>query len=496
MKIEFVKKALFVGLPTLAISWANLTLAELVNITLLQLNDVYEIAPIENGTRGGLARVATIKKQLQVQNPRTYAVMAGDFFSPSALGTAKINDRPLAGQQMVAVLNQMGLDFATFGNHEFDLSQEDFYQRLKESKFKFFSGNVFDSQGQPFPGVAPYQIVEIKTGEGKIVNLGLIGVTIDSNKKDYVLYKDAFNTVKEQVELLKDRTDIIVAVTHLAIEEDRKIAENIPEIDAILGGHEHENIQQWRGRDFTPIYKADANAKTVYIHNLTYDTESKQLTIDSRLQPVTEAIPQDAKTANLVRDWTDKAFKAFRSLGFAPDKRVAKIATPLDGLESSVRDRSTNLTDILANSMLKEVENADLAVFNSGSMRIDDVIPPGEITQYDVIRILPFGGKVLAVDIEGSVLEKVLTQGRANRGKGGYLQTANVSQDEKTGNWLISGTALNPRRNYRVAINDFLVSGREKGLEFLKLQEPGINLVAEKRDIRFVLMDGLQKSSL
>ncbi|PSB02844.1 bifunctional metallophosphatase/5'-nucleotidase [Merismopedia glauca CCAP 1448/3] len=494
--MKLVNKALAVSVPALILSWATPSLAEVVNFTLLHLNDIYEIAPVEGGTRGGLARVATIKKQLQTQNPRTYTILAGDFLSPSALGTAKVNNQPLAGQQMVAVLNQIGLDFATFGNHEFDLPKEAFYQRLKEAKFKFFSGNVFDSQGQPFPNVNPYQIIEIKTNEGKIVKVGLIGVTINSNKKDYVTYRDALATTKEQVKVLKERVDIIIAVTHLSITEDRQIAELVPEIDVILGGHEHENIQQWRGRDFTPIYKADANARSVYIHNLTFDTESRNLSINAKLQPVTEAIPEDPQTAKLVNEWVQKGFNAFRAQGFSPDKKVTTTKVALDGLESHVRNQSTNLTEILANSMLKEVENADLAVFNSGSIRIDDVIPPGVVTEYDVIRTLPFGGKVLGVEIDGSLLEKMLIQGQVNLGRGGYLQTANVSKDEKTGKWLIGGKLLETKRNYRIAINDFLVSGQERDLEFINLKEPGIKLITEKRDIRFVLIDGLRNSRL
>jgi 5'-nucleotidase / UDP-sugar diphosphatase len=494
--MKLVHKALFVSLPAIAISWATPTLAELVNFTLLHLNDVYEIAPIEGGTRGGLARVATIKKQLKAQNPQTYSILAGDFFSPSALGTAKVQDRPLAGQQMVAVLNKIGLNFATFGNHEFDLPKEAFYERLKEAKFKFFSGNVFDSQGQPFPGVNPYQIIEIKTKTGKIVKVGLIGVTINSNKKDYVVYKDALATAKEQVQVLKERVDIIIAVTHLSIDEDRQLAETIPEIDIILGGHEHENIQQWRGRDFTPIYKADANARSVYIHYLTFDTESRSLSTNAKLQPVTEAIPEEPETAKLVNEWMEKGFEAFRAQGFSPDKKVINNKVALDGLESHVRNQKTNLTEILANSMLQEVEKADLAVFNSGSIRIDDIIPPGTITQYDVIRTLPFGGKVLAIEMNGTILQKMLNQGQANQGRGGYLQTANVSKDEKTGVWLVGKKPLRMQQTYRLAINDFLVSGKETNLEFVNLQESGIKLIGEKRDIRFVLIDGLRKSQL
>ncbi|MFM7576381.1 MAG: metallophosphoesterase, partial [Microcystaceae cyanobacterium] len=106
-----------------AIAWA-----ETIPFTLLHFNDVYEIMPIAGGKWGGLARVATLRQRLKQENPHTYTVLAGDLLSPSALGTAQVKGERLAGKQMVAVLNQLGLDYATFGNHEFDLSETEFLQ--------------------------------------------------------------------------------------------------------------------------------------------------------------------------------------------------------------------------------------------------------------------------------------------------------------------------------------------------------------------------------
>lgn len=476
-----------------AVTLATPALAEIVNINLLQLNDIYEITPVEGGTRGGLARVATLRRQLYKDNPRTYTLLAGDVFSPSALGTAKINGTPLAGQQMVAVMNALGLDYATFGNHEFDLPENLFYQRLQESRFRWVSSNVSDSTGETFKGVSRSIVFNVKGDRSAVVRVGLIGITLDSNRPKYVSYTDPITTAKQQVSTLKGKVDIIIAITHQSIEDDRKLAETVPEIDIILGGHEHENIQQWRGRDFTPIFKADANARTVYVHQLSYDTINRSLVIKSQLVPITDKIPDEPKTAKIVKEWLERGYQAFRANGFEPNQEIGQLTFALDGLESSVRNKSTKLTELIAEAMLQEVPDADLAVFNSGSIRIDDVIPLGPITQYDVIRILPFGGKVVAVEISGALLQRVLDQGLANKGTGGYLQTAKVSQQANSRIWLIQVQPLDPKRTYKIAVNDFLISGKEKGLDFLNLQQPGIKLIAEKRDIRFVMIDQLKR---
>jgi 5'-nucleotidase/UDP-sugar diphosphatase len=478
----------------LAIALAKPALAQTADITLLQFNDVYEITPVAGGKSGGLARLATLRKQLLQKNPRTYTILAGDFLSPSALGTAKVNGEPIAGKQIVAVLNVMGLDYATFGNHEFDLKEDQFKARLKECRFKMFSSNVFDAAGKPFDGIPPYEIITVKGNRGAQVRIGLIGVTIDSNPASYVSYRDPIETAREGVRALKGKVDILVAVTHLNLAQDQKLAETVPEIDLILGGHEHENIQQWRGSDFTPLFKADANVRTVYIHNLRYDSKTRRLQVESRVQPLTDEIPSDSPTDKVVKEWLDRGFQAFRASDFEPEQVVATTSVALDGLEASVRNHPTLLTELIALGMLREVKDADLAIFNGGSIRIDDVIPPGPVTQYDIIRILPFGGKVLSVAIEGELLKRVLDRGMANRGTGGYLQTANVSKSPDSTTWVIAGQPLDESRLYRVAVSDFLVSGKEIGLDFLTLQQPGVQLLEEKRDIRFAVISQLTRA--
>ena len=93
--------------------------------TLLQMNDVYELLPLDQGRKGGLARVATIRQLLRAENPHTYTILAGDLLSPSAIGVAKVNGTALSGRQMVLTMNALGLYIITFGNHEFDLTENE-----------------------------------------------------------------------------------------------------------------------------------------------------------------------------------------------------------------------------------------------------------------------------------------------------------------------------------------------------------------------------------
>jgi 5'-nucleotidase len=275
-----------------------------------------------------------------------------------------------------------------------------------------------------------------------------------------------------------------------------ELAESVPEIDLILGGHEHENWEVRRGGDLTPVFKADANVRTVFVHRLRYDTAARELlSLESELMPVTDEIPEDPATAAVVAHWVGQAFDAFRAQGFEPEARVATIPEALDGRESSVRNHPTNLTDLVAEAMLgaagRSGEGAQAAVYNAGSIRIDDVLPAGPVTQYDVIRVLPFGGEIVLTEIKGALLAKVLDQGLANHGKGGYFQKTGIT--EADGGWQVQGQPLDPATTYRIALTDFLLTGRETGLDYLTKENPDLTVGETKGDIRKAVIAELER---
>lgn len=462
-----------------------------ISVTLLQLNDVYEITPVEGGKAGGLARVGTIRRSLLAENPNTITILAGDFLSPSALGTAKVDGERLAGKHMVAVLNAMGLDLVTIGNHEFDLSREQLMARIDESNFQYVAGNVLGADGSRLPGVAPYRIMRFRTGSGRDFRLGVLGVTADIVPVDWVRYLDYEETIRHQVDMLRDSVDAFVAMTHLFLAQDISLVNEVPELALVMGGHDHENILIRRGPSMTPIAKADANARSVYVHRLTYDFSTGETNVDSRIVLVTDRVPDDPDTDDVVQRWLSRAWEGFRASGFAPNEVVATVGQELDGRESSVLHHRTRLTDIISDAMRSVADDTDLSMFNAGMIRIDDVIPPGRLTQYDVIRVLPFGGRVLTVEMKGSLLDSVLTQGLDNEGSGGFLQTGGVR--EEGGVWFLDDGAILPGETYRVAVNDFLVSGREANLEYLSLERRDVREVGRHADVRFAVIDEIKR---
>ena len=465
-----------------------------IQVTLIQINDVYEIEAVSGGKLGGLARVAYVRKQLLKENPNTFTVMAGDFFSPSALGTAVVDGKRLDGKQMVAVLNAMGLDYAAFGNHEFDIKKDPFYSRLNESEFKWIACNVFDKEGNLFPGTLTNELLSFSNHHGSVFTLGLTGITMDENDPEYVSFSDPVSSIKAEIELMQDHADAIIAITHFDFVDDQSIAEKVPEIDLIIGGHDHENILLYRGKNFTPIAKADANAKSIFIHRLSWDPDSRSLAIDSSLMRIDETIPEDPETAGVIKKWVNRGFEGFKANGFQPNEIFAQTTENLDGREASIRYQTTNLTRLIGDSIRAEVPNADLGIFNSGSIRLDDKLSAGPISQYDVLRVLPFPGKVLSMSVKGSQLMKMLDRGLQEQGNGSFLQTSsNVSKTQD--GWSFSNQPLNPDQYYTVAVNDFLANGRERVYEYFDIKKPSseLKLLETHRDVRLAVINELKK---
>ena len=433
-----------------------------IDFTFLQLNDVYEIAPIQGGEFGGMARVETVHQQLLQENKNTMLVMAGDFLNPSLLGTVTYNGERIRGKQMVETMNAMNFDLVAFGNHEFDLSANDLQKRLDESNFNWITSNVLenkDGKTAPFSNkqnkVSETFIKEFTDADGTKIKVGFISVCVPSNPRSFVTYKDALEEAKRSYNDLKDKVDVVFGLTHVKVSQDKEILKMLPNIPLIMGGHEHTNMMVPVGDSF--LAKADANAKSAYIHRISFDTKTKKVVIKSELKEINEAILEDEKVGAVVQKWQTILTKKIKEVIENPNEIILNAKTPLDARDKPIRSTQTNMGELITKSMSFVFDNkVDCALVNGGSIRIDDELE-GNITAVDIFRVLPYGGAVLKVQLKGSLLQKVLDYGENARGTGAYLQRYNV---EKTKNkWLVKSKPINPNKTYTVAFSDYLLKG-------------------------------------
>ena len=124
--------------------------------------------------------------------------------------------------------------------------------------------------------------------------------------------------------------------------------------------------------------------------------------------------------------------------------------------------------------MEKAAPTADVVLLNSGSISVDDIIQM-PVTEYDIIRTLPYGGSIMEVDMKGSLLAKILEIGRNNVGSGGFLQYSSaVNYHPETKSWTLKDAPIDPNQSYHVALADFLMTGGEANLGFLNKDNPEI----------------------
>lgn len=485
--MRFLKKTFLLVSFILLIACQNES-KHIIEFTFLQVNDVYEISPLEGGKVGGLARVEKLHQALLSENPNTFMFMAGDFLNPSLLGSLKLNGKRIKGKQMIEVMNAMKFDLVALGNHEFDLKEEELQERLNESTFQWIATNPMHKTSK---GLSRFKVIKenhiteipkefvftIKNSDGIAIKIGFVSATIDSNPKDYVDYGDFYQSAIYAYKNLAPKTDVVFGLTHLTLEQDKLLAKSLPEIPLIMGGHEHVNMSIPVGN--AKITKADANAKTAYIHRITFNTKTKETNIISELRAINETTGSDQKIEKIVSKWNALLELQLQKIMKDPTEVLFTAKKPLDGRDKTVRSIQTNLGLLITKSMAYSFDNkVDGALVNGGSIRIDDQLY-GAITGVDIFRILPFGGGVLKVELKGRLLIKVLNYGRLKAGKGAYLQRYQFKYNKDNKIWTNKKVEIQANKVYSVVFSDYLLTGND--IPFLDKNNPDIVKVYANR---------------
>ena len=435
-----------------------------VRVTLLQLNDVYQFAPVDGGTRGGLARVLTLRKQIISESPHALFLLAGDTISPS------VESNTYQGKQMIDAWNSSGLDYATFGNHEFDFGPAVLRARMSESHFKWLAANVINKKtGRTF-GNTPEFVVREFDG----VKVGLFGIVLQETLQtsrpgpDVDILDPCATAAKVIPEIHAAGAQVIVALTHQTMGDDKQFA-RCSGVDLIIGGHEHTLLESMSGR--APILKMDSDARELGRIDLNISKSTGKLeSIDWQIIPVTDQVKADLSFAAL-----DRKYGALLKSLEVP---VGRTAVELDVKSADVRMQETNMADFVADAFRQAV-GADVALVNGGSIRADAIIKPGILTKRDVLSILPFNNRVVKLQVMGTMIRAALEHGVATAAEevqpGRFPQVSGLryafDTSRKPGTRLTSvtlnGKPLDDRQTYTLATTAYLAVERGDGYDML-----------------------------
>jgi 2',3'-cyclic-nucleotide 2'-phosphodiesterase (5'-nucleotidase family) len=378
-------------------------------VRMLLVNDVYVTDTLRDG-KGGLPRVAALRDSIErATGGKVLFVLAGDVLSPSVLG------KWYGGAQMVDGFNAARLDVATLGNHEFDGSRATLVARLAESRFRWMSGNCGEANGTAFPGVRGWDTLRLNG-----VKVGILGTTVVRDYPAYVKCRDADSATTALTDtLVSQKAELIVALTHRFIFEDRATLRTEPRIQAILGGHEHDGQHaEFNGR---LLVKAVSNARTAVL--VTFTRTGTTWQVRDQVFPIGAGMREDPVTLASVQRWRDTLTRRIgpdRVLGIAPE--------PINAIDS-VSKRESPFGNMITDAM-RIGTGADVAMINSGALRFDDMMAAGPITKHMIEGVFLFADETRSVtfSITGARLRELLETGVRLGGWGGgpYPQVSGV----------------------------------------------------------------------
>lgn len=425
--------------------------AELI---VVQLNDVYRLDAVRQGTRGGLSRVATLLRQLKAQYPNVPVVVfhAGDFLGPS------LESNLFHGEQMIDALNFLnGVApvYAVPGNHEFDYSDkgdEDkghLADNIARSRFKWIVSNVKRGDAALLPALREQTEERAVLTFGKL-KVGVFGLTIaaahEGKDRAYApLDADYASVARREIEQLeRDGADIIIGLTHLEMSDDQKLAElrrEHPRFRWIAGGHEHYQQREagWPGAAL--ITKGDSNARTVWQvtivgHGDRAELREQRVVVDETIKgdPDYERDVENFYREKLrqQRPYLDGEIAELPKTVQAGQPRAgnqsARSKQCYDGTEETVRGRESDWGSFLADNMRRAYKQpAQIAVINGGAIRIDDTFCD-RVTFEQFERTFGYETPVVFVKLAGRyVRDEILKHSaEAGKGSGGFLQVSGV----------------------------------------------------------------------
>lgn len=302
------------------------------------------------------------------------------------------------GNSQIELLNLYGLDAYVIGNHEFDYGQHSLDSALKKATFEYLSANVFDeTKNSTF--AKPYLIKKIngiKCGIIGLTALDLMTLTVPKNVSSLrMLNTDSVITAGIGY-LKKNKCDVIILLTHIGTENDRKIAGKFyKDIDIIIGGHSH-----------TPLFKPEIVDGVIITQAGSYSRWLGKVDMKVDIKKDT-IISFDARLIETKMDssiYDRKAQEKVEGMVAAIQGDLMKEIGTLETDWKRGFSEESNLGQWEADA-IKNKSKTDVTLINSGGLRKD--LPKGIITINDIWEINPFGNTIVTFNISGKGLKEI-----------------------------------------------------------------------------------------
>ena len=288
---------------------------------------------------------------------------------------------------IIALMDSLGYDVATYGNHEFDRGVDVLARRVKDMTFDITCANLNTGQTS-LPQPAPYVFKDVNGIRLCFVGLVTNFINGHPDGKDEsfegLTFYSPFDTA-EALKGLKDSCDVLIALTHIGDDMDSVLAVRAPQFDLIIGGHSHTTIETPRRYGDVVVTQTGSKLKHAGLTTLTFKN-GKLKHIDNRLIPLDTA-----------------ASPKFQAMVEAFNNNPV-LNAPIGSTDSNLS--RTEVVNMITDAARLRT-GSDIAFYHSGGIRVD-ALPKGEVSTADMYRIDPFASEIYLVQMTGQDIESLI----------------------------------------------------------------------------------------
>lgn len=462
-----------------------------ISLKIIHLNDLHgHINPSVDKTisppslNGGAAYFGAMVLREKSADPEGAILLsAGDMFQGTPISNV------FRGKPVIEIMNYLGFNAMALGNHEFDWGWMELRKMESQARFPFLAANIVNKDGSAARGIKKLIYLERKSIKIAVIGVITPDTPFSTNPRNV---KDFNFQAPEKVlpgmigEARNSGAKLVLVLSHCGLDRDRAIAQRVPGIDVIVGGHSHTAVTPPLVEGKTIIVQAGSWGNCLGVLDLELDAATGRVLKYSHdnLKPVIDGpdAPGDKKIDGIIRKYNGKIKEEFsRVIG----------RTKTDLLRSP--DAESNLGDLICDAMRREA-GAEAAFYNSGGIRAN--IFKGKIRLEQAFEALPFDNLMISMDLTGSQIREILEHSAAR--EFGIVQVSGMKvkinpsnpQGGRVVEAMINDRPLEADRTYRVATNEFLAAGGDRYTAF----KQGKNIVYGD-DVRDMFVRYLEKNS-
>ncbi len=431
---------------------------------------------------GGFKELQFVIDSIRSVYKNTMLFDAGDVMTGNPI-TEYVYDGAEGGA-LFHMMNMLGYDAWTVGNHEFDISVNNLKKITAITKFPTLSANIKDSSDL-FP-INNREYIIIKRGDLRIGVIGLMSKEfyglVNKNSSRNIKLLPPIETAQRIVNSLKREVDILIAITHQGVEDDSVLAVSVPEIDVIIGGHSHTRLQKPKKVNNTIIAQAGSNCE--YLGQLKLVIENGKIAnYEGKLIPLwIHSKRPTTELGNFIDSIHQKIEEDFSHI-------LGVLKNPW------IRARGeSNIGNFITDAQ-REAANADVAFMNDHGIRQD--VPAGNISKRKLFEVLPFRNVLGIFTLTGKQLKQILEyyikEKPAIQTSGlivEYIKKGSAIEFKK---FLVNGKPLVENAQYTVAASDYFIgeSQRYLGMEIsdYKLTDITVLSVVEQKILKLKSID-------